>query len=160
MRTLSIVLLPFKGIYRGIALSRTARLKRARRILSIGSHYLQEYGWYVELDGKRVAALHLQTYNSDAYEYTLRVLTRDAEIAKKILDQSFWDQHATWMGTKLWLRSRLTGEAAPSTWRHGRFALDTKGVTRFWIRALVVSLPRRTIFDICSLRHKANKYKT
>jgi hypothetical protein len=85
--------------------------------LSIASDGCQEYGWYVELDGVRIAMLdYIGHVEMATYAYYIRPTKNGHSRAKEMESLEYWNQHFQQMQ----IRSRLNGKTATEFWLHGR----------------------------------------
>ena len=103
---LYITILTSEALCRYHRLLGCGRLARMRRLMWYTSHGTQEYGWYVELDGKRVAKLtpRYDGHEDFCYSYVLRSMAFDVNVTKDLLDGDFWDMNSS----RITFRSRLT----------------------------------------------------
>ncbi|MEY4198774.1 MAG: hypothetical protein RLZZ265_514 [Verrucomicrobiota bacterium] len=106
----------------------------------IKSNYGRDFGWYVELDGKRIAELTKPEWDHNLqfwYAYTLTPLTKDESIRAKLHTKQFWE----W--TELVFRSREFGLVAPDA--IGVLLPDGR-VSARWLD-LYSQLPPKTLWD-------------
>jgi hypothetical protein len=85
------------------------RLARMRRIMCFYSSSFENYGWYVELDGKKAAKLEAcyDPRGNFIHCYLLKSMTADQGVARDILDGNFWDRNSS----RITFRSCLTKDS-------------------------------------------------
>ena len=86
-------------------------MDQAKQKRIIESDFGRDYGWFVELDGQRVAELTAPEWDEDMqfwFRYTLTPRTGDEGIRARLHTKEFWE----W--TELVFRSREFGLVAPN----------------------------------------------
>jgi hypothetical protein len=107
--------------------------ERERRLRIFEADGGRGFGWFVEKDGRRLAALSDPRFEDMFwYSYDVEPLGEtDAERAA-VFTKELWHQPG------LVYRNRVTGEVAPHAFPGG--GVPTKGAPRIWMRALYTSL--------------------
>ena len=134
--------------YRSVLGGRLARMRRIMRLYSSG---LEEYGWYVELDGMKAAKLTAcyDGHGDFCYRYLLRPMTADPEVARDILDGGFWDDNTS----RITFRSRLTKQRRPyDSLIRGGFHMGPNGAIEVYFRNLGFGDPNWTLWDLAVSR--------
>ena len=112
---------------------------RRERLRLFEADYGREFGWFVERDGRRLAALVDPRFEEMFwYSYAVEPLATDAGERAAIFREEFWRQPG------LVYRNRVTGEVAPNAFAGG--APTTMQNPRVLVRALHASL-RPTILE-------------
>lgn len=138
---------------------RMGRLGRTRRLLSFHSDHLRDYGWYVELDGRRIAKLTAPIWietHQFWHAYRLCPLTRDATMVGRILDNGFWGEEFRHMIYRSRLTRVATGGALPGG---SGPSVDVDGNAWIWMRYLALFEPFRTPWDLFQLWRKRDRIR-
>jgi hypothetical protein len=108
-----------------------------RRLRILQTDYGRASGWYVERDGRRLAAL------TDAREeemfwdsYRLVPLTDDVGEVAELYSDGFWDDHK-----RLTFRSREFGEVPPNAFPGGKAGTALRATGRVCMRGLYLAVP-------------------
>jgi hypothetical protein len=91
--------------------------------------YGRDFGWFVEKDGRRIAALTDPRFEDMFwYSYAVSPLGDTAAERDQIFAREFWNQSG------IVYRNRKTGEVVPNAFPGG--AVPTKEIPRIWMRGL------------------------
>lgn len=106
---------------------------REQRLRIFEADFGREFGWYVEIDGRRTAELTDPRFEDMFwFNYAVTSLAEDEPTRAAIFTAAFWQR------TDLVYRNRVTGEMVPNAFQGG--AAQSRERPRVSMRALYSSL--------------------